>query len=132
MTCSTALARFYARGLIRKGVSAFSILGVNAQEPQSAIDALINFGCFGRSLRERPDLEASPVEGLNSFFLKGTSAVVRAAACPLAEPLLEIMKQTRARPHGYPPRLIRLRQHRHRLVRCPDHAAVSRERFGTR
>src|ERR1700691_861106 len=34
----------YARGLMRRGRSAFALLGVNAQETQSSIDASLTFG----------------------------------------------------------------------------------------
>lgn len=34
----------YTRGIIQKGQSAFAVMGVNAQEAQSAIDAALTFG----------------------------------------------------------------------------------------
>jgi hypothetical protein len=34
----------YARGLLRKGQSAFAVLGVNASETQASIDAALTFG----------------------------------------------------------------------------------------
>ena len=34
----------YARGLLRRGQSGFAVLGVNAQETQSSIDAALTFG----------------------------------------------------------------------------------------
>ena len=55
----------YARGLMRRGRSAFALLGVNAQETQSSIDAALTFGILwldvcrqravGKRTRGRPE-----------------------------------------------------------------------------
>jgi hypothetical protein len=48
LTTSVDLGRsfgpIYARGLIRRGQSAFAVLGVNGQETQSSVDAALTFG----------------------------------------------------------------------------------------
>ncbi|HVZ59968.1 MAG TPA: hypothetical protein VG892_04200 [Terriglobales bacterium] len=83
LTSSTDLARsfgpVYTRGLLRRGISALAVLGVNGQETQSAIDASLTSGILWldhcRSLETRVY-----VEGLHLFVPKGTSSVVRERA----------------------------------------------------
>jgi hypothetical protein len=78
----------YVRGLLRKGQSAFAVLGVNAQETQASIDAAVTFGilwldvCRGnpqvsQRKRELGHPTASLVEGLHLFVPTGSSALVR-------------------------------------------------------
>jgi hypothetical protein len=67
----------YTRALLRKGRSAFAVLGVNAQEIQSSIDASLTVGLLWLELcRERSNNHV--VEGLKLFVPAGTSATVRA------------------------------------------------------
>jgi hypothetical protein len=66
----------YARGLMRRGQSAFALLGVNAEESQAAIDASLTIGLLWlQHCRER-DVRLL-VEGLRLFVPAGTSTVVR-------------------------------------------------------
>ena len=44
MDLEKSFGPIYARGLMRQGRSAFAVLGVNAQETQSSIDAALTFG----------------------------------------------------------------------------------------
>ena len=82
----------YARGLIRHGQSAFAILGVNASELQSSIDAALTFGILWLDvLRQNPHPVSARttetrvghpswhglVEGLILFVPWGCSALVR-------------------------------------------------------
>ena len=66
----------YTRGLLRQGQSAFTVLGVNASETQSSVDAALTFGilwldpCRGSSGKFL-------VEGLILFVPAGSSALVR-------------------------------------------------------
>jgi hypothetical protein len=66
----------YARGLLRKGQSAFAILGVNASETQSSIDAALTFGILWLDVC-RSQAEKFLVEGLHLFVPNGCSALVR-------------------------------------------------------
>lgn len=75
----------YARGLIRRGQSAFAILGVNEKETQASIDAALTFGILwldacrsqvSQSPRDRGH-SAIWVEGLHLFVPAGSSALVR-------------------------------------------------------
>ena len=119
----------YARGLIRKGLSAFAVLGVNSQEPQSAIDAALTFGLLWLDLcRERHALRFA-VEGLKLFLPPGTSAVTRSRLAHLGRAAkfeiyeVEERNDTAVQLEGHD-----LGNIATRLVRCPDHAAV-RERL---
>lgn len=77
----------YARGLLRRGQSAFAVLGVNASETQSSIDAALTFGILWMDVcRENPQFSQSRgevghpsclVEGLIMFVPSGSAALVR-------------------------------------------------------
>jgi hypothetical protein len=72
----------YARGLLRKGQSAFAVLGVNASETQASVDAALTFAilCLEVS-RQSSSRQTSAgkffVEGLHLFVPQGCSALVR-------------------------------------------------------
>jgi hypothetical protein len=78
----------YARGMLYRGQSAFAVLGVNATETQSSIDASLTFGILWLDVcRENPHFwQHRPevghprnvlVEGLILFVPAGCSALVR-------------------------------------------------------
>ena len=67
----------YARGLMRHGRSAFALLGVNAQETQSSIDAALTFGILWLDVCRQAQSANVLVEGLKLFVPNGTSALVR-------------------------------------------------------
>jgi hypothetical protein len=86
----------YTRGLIRRGQSAFAVLGVNEQETQASIDATLTFGILwmdlcrektypstrsGQAFSERTRHAGHPsgllVEGLMLFVPAGCSSLVR-------------------------------------------------------
>jgi hypothetical protein len=85
LTCNMDLERsfspVYTRGLLQQGSHAFALLGVNAEEPQSAIDASLTFGilwldyCRERSVQTRGSL--CHIQGLKLFVPAGAGAVVR-------------------------------------------------------
>ena len=66
----------YARGVLRKGRSAFAFLGVNSQETQASVDASLTFGILWlNATRESlPDLQ---VEGLQLLLPLGRAATAR-------------------------------------------------------
>lgn len=67
----------YARGMLRRGRSAFAVLGVNAQESQASVDAALTFGLLWlHTCRERYANQLV-VEGLKLFVPQGSSAVLR-------------------------------------------------------
>jgi len=67
----------YARGLMRRGRSAFALLGVNAQETQPSIDAALTFGILWLDVCRQAQAPNVLVEGFNLFVPNGTSALVR-------------------------------------------------------
>jgi hypothetical protein len=67
----------YARGLLRRGQTAFAIFGVNAQEAQSSIDASLTFAILWLDLCRRTHATKLHVEGLKLFVPVGTSDLVR-------------------------------------------------------
>ena len=67
----------YSRGLMRQGRSAFAVLGVNAQETQSSIDAALTFGILWLDVCRQAQASNVLVEGLKMFVPTGTSALVR-------------------------------------------------------
>jgi hypothetical protein len=81
MDLERSFSPVYTRGLLRQGSSGFAVLGVNAQEPQAAVDGALTFGllwfdyCRERALQDRSRL--CHVQGLKLFVPSGISAVVR-------------------------------------------------------
>src|SRR5580704_12108187 len=67
----------YARGLLRQGQSAFAVLGVNASETQSSIDASLTFGILWLEACRHSSAAKFLVEGLNLFVPQCCSALVR-------------------------------------------------------
>jgi hypothetical protein len=67
----------YARGLLRQGRSAFALMGVNARETQSSIDAALTFGILWLDVCRRGQAANVLVEGLKLFVPSGASALVR-------------------------------------------------------
>ena len=67
----------YARGLMRRGHSAFAFLGVNAQEAQSSIDASLTFSILWLDVCRQAQPADVLVEGLKLFVPAGSSALVR-------------------------------------------------------
>ena len=67
----------YTRGLMKQGRSAFAVLGVNAKETQSTIDAALTFGILWLDVCRQAQVANVLVEGLKMFVPAGTSALVR-------------------------------------------------------
>ena len=67
----------YARGLLRRGQSAFAVLGVNAQETQGSIDAALTFGILWLDACRIAKAGKFAVEGLKLFLPIGASALTR-------------------------------------------------------
>src|SRR5215469_18143547 len=77
MDLEQSFSPVYARGLLRKGRSAFAVLGVNQQETQSAVDAALTFGLLWlHACRER-EAGHSVIEGLRLYVPPRSSATLR-------------------------------------------------------
>jgi hypothetical protein len=68
----------YARGLLRRGQSAFAVFGLNAQETQSSIDASLTFAILWFHLCRKTNANKLHVEGLKLFAIE-TRAGLRSA-----------------------------------------------------
>jgi hypothetical protein len=67
----------YARGLLRRGQSAFAVLGVNGQETQGSIDAALTFGILWLDACRVAKAGKFVVEGLKMFLPEGASVLTR-------------------------------------------------------
>jgi hypothetical protein len=77
MDLERSFGPIYARGVVRRGRSAFAVLGVNQQETQSSIDAALTFGILWLDACRRSLDPRMLVEGLKLFVPAGTSALTR-------------------------------------------------------
>ncbi len=67
----------YARGILRRGQSAYAVLGVNQKETQASIDAALTFGILWLDACRHSQTGKFLVEGLHLFVPAGSSALVR-------------------------------------------------------
>ena len=77
MDLEKSFGPIYARGVLRRGQSAFAVLGVNASETQASIDASLTFGILWLEACRHSSAGKFLVEGLNLFVPHGCSALVR-------------------------------------------------------
>jgi hypothetical protein len=77
MDLERSFSPVYARGLLRKGRSAFALLGVNHQETQSAVDAALTFGLLWLDACRERETGRSVVEGLRLYVPPKTSATIQ-------------------------------------------------------
>lgn len=77
MDLERSFGPIYCRGTLRRGRSAFAVLGVNAQEMQPSIDASLTFGLLWLDHLRQREAARAVVEGLKLFVPTATSAVVR-------------------------------------------------------
>src|SRR3984885_12665026 len=62
----------YTRGVVRRGRSAFALLGVNAQETQASVDAALTFAILWLDVCRRGKAANTLVEGLKLFLPSGS------------------------------------------------------------
>jgi hypothetical protein len=67
----------YARGLVRKGRSAFAVMGVNQQETQGSIDAALTFGLLWLDACREREAGRSVIEGLRLYVPPKTSVTLQ-------------------------------------------------------
>lgn len=77
MNLERSFSPVYARGLLRKGRSAFAVLGVNPQETQASIDAALTFGLLWLEDCRLREAGRSTVEGLRLYVPPKKSATLR-------------------------------------------------------
>lgn len=67
----------YTRAVLRAGQSAFAVLGVNAEETQACVEAVLSFGILWMDYQRQHLAGRAHVEGLKLFLPPGRSEVVR-------------------------------------------------------
>jgi hypothetical protein len=67
----------YTRAVLRAGQSASAVLGVNAGETQSSVDAALSFGILWMDYQRQHLAGRAHVEGLKLFLPPGRSEIVR-------------------------------------------------------
>jgi len=77
MDLERSFGPIYARGILRRGQSAFAVLGVNSEETQGSIDAALTFGILWLDVCRETHAGKMVVEGLRLFLPSGTSALTR-------------------------------------------------------
>jgi len=76
MDLERSFGPIYTRGLIRKANTAFAVLGVNAQELQSAVDGSLTFGLLWLEHCRTREAGGSVIKGLKLFVPPRSSDVV--------------------------------------------------------
>jgi hypothetical protein len=77
MDLERSFSPVYARGLVRKGRSAFAVMGVNQQETQASIDASLTFGLLWLDACREREAGRSVIEGLRLYVPPKTSATLQ-------------------------------------------------------
>jgi hypothetical protein len=77
MDLERSFSPVYARGLLRKGRSAFAVLGVNQQETQGSVDAALTFGLLWLDFCREREAGRSVVEGLRVYVPAGSSTTLQ-------------------------------------------------------
>ena len=77
MDLNRSFSPVYTRGLMKKGRSAFAVLGVNAQESQASVDAALTFALLWMDHCREREAPRAHVEGLKLFVPTKMGAVVR-------------------------------------------------------
>ncbi|SRR5579871_1416590 len=77
MDLERSFSPVYARGLVRKGRSAFAVMGVNQEETQGSIDAALTFGLLWLDACREREAGRSVVEGLRLYVPPKTSSTLQ-------------------------------------------------------
>jgi hypothetical protein len=130
MDLERSFGPIYARGVIRRGRSAFAVLGVNEDETQSSIDAALTFGILWLDACRRSQDARILVEGLKLYVPAGTSALTRARMAYLHKEAAkwELFEFDERNDEVTPLDCADCGNLATRLVRCPDETGTL-ERF---
>jgi hypothetical protein len=129
MDLERSFGPIYARGVLKQGQSAFSVLGVNADETQSSIDAALTYGILWLDACRNSQDGRVLVQGLKLFLPTGTSELTR-------ERMGHLSRAAKWQLYEFDEKEDTVREIdcadrgnvSTRLVRCPDEAAAH-ERF---
>lgn len=130
MDLEQSFSPVYARGLLRKGRSAFAVLGVNQEETQAAVDASLTFGLLWlQACRER-EAGHCLVEGLRLYVPARTSATLQIRLAHLDQNAAKFqLFELEERDESFTPTDFTDQGNINtRLLRCPD-ATLVRSRF---
>jgi hypothetical protein len=87
LSCSPDLEHsfspLYTRAVLRAGQSAFAVLGVNAEETQPSVDAVLTFGILWMDHQRQQLAGRTHAEGLKLFLPPGRGEIVRQRAAHL-------------------------------------------------
>jgi hypothetical protein len=130
MDLERSFSPVYARGLLRKGRSAFAVLGVNRQETQAAVDASLTFGLLWLQACHEREAGRSLVEGLRLYVPPGTTTTlqIRLAHLDQNAAKLQLFELDERDEQPEPVDYSDQGNIHTRLVRCPDSSQV-RSRF---
>src|SRR6516162_9573699 len=130
MDLERSFSPVYARGLLRKGRSAFAVLGVNQQETQASVDAALTFGLLWLDACREREAGRCLVEGLRLYVPPKTSSTLQVRLAHLNQDAAKFqLFELEERDESLAPVDFSDQGNVHtRLMRCPDSALV-RERF---
>lgn len=130
MDLERSFGPIYARGLIKRGLSAFAVLGVNRQELQSSIDGAVTFGILWLESCRSTHAGKLAVEGLRLFVPRGCAALVRERMAHLDQLAAkwELYELDERSDECTALDILDCGNVNTRLVRCPEEAEVQ-ERF---
>lgn len=126
MDLEQSFSPVYARGLLRKGRSAFAVLGVNQEETQAAVDASLTFGLLWlQACRER-EAGHCLVEGLRLYVPARTSATLQIRLAHLDQNAAKFqLFELEERDESFTPTDFTDQGNINtRLLRCPDTSLV--------
>jgi hypothetical protein len=130
MDLERSFSPVYARGLLRKGRSAFAVLGVSRQETQAAVDASLTFGLLWLQACREHEAGRCLVEGLRLYVPPKSSSTLRIRLAHLDQNAAKFqLFEFDERDESLEP--LDYSDHGNistRLVRCPDAGQV-RSRF---
>jgi hypothetical protein len=120
-----------ARGLVRRGLSAFAVLGVNRQELQASIDGSLTFGILWLDACRKAHAGKLAVEGLKLFVPSGCASLVRERMAHLDQfaAKWELYELDERSDDCRFVDILDCGNVNTRLVRCPDESEIQ-ERFG--
>lgn len=130
MDLEKSFGPIYARGLLKRGQAGFAVLGVNAQELQSSIDAALTFGILWLDVCRQIHAGRLAIEGLKVFVPDKCSALVRERTAHLnsAAAKWQVYELEERSEDLRPMEISDCGNISTRLVRCADESVVH-ERF---
>jgi hypothetical protein len=85
MDLERSLGPTCTRGLLRRGRSAFAVVGINNEESQVSVDAALTFGIVWLDICRKAHAKDLAVEGLKLFVPSGHSALTRERIAHLSQ-----------------------------------------------